>query len=105
MSDPKITDYSKIIQQIEKGISIDKAQKANKDKEGNFANLLKEAINEVSKVEKNADEEIKKVVTGEEKNIHKTLIAVEKADLSFQLMMEIKNKLMDAYNELMRTRI
>ncbi len=104
MSDPKITDYSKIIQQIEKGISIDKAQKGEQEK-GKFAELLKEAINEVSKVEKNADEEIKKVVTGEEKNIHKTLIAVEKADLSFQLMMEIKNKLMDAYQELMRTRI
>ena len=66
---------------------------------------MKDAIDEVSKVEQKADEEIKKVVTGEEKNIHKTLIAVEKADLSFQLMMEIKNKLMDAYQELMRTRV
>ena len=105
MSDPKITDYSKVIQQIEKGISIDKANKSGKGEKENFADFLKNAINEVSKVEKNADEEIKKVVSGEEKNIHKTLIAVEKADLSFQLMMEIKNKLMDAYQELMRTRV
>ncbi len=105
MSDPKITDYSKIIQQIEKGISIDKANKTGKEEGGKFAEILKDAIDEVSKVEQKADEEIKKVVTGEEKNIHKTLIAVEKADLSFQLMMEIKNKLMDAYQELMRTRV
>ncbi len=106
MSVNNITDYSKIIQNIEKEISANKAnQQQNEKGKPNFSEILKSALDDVSSVEKTAEEQINKAITGDETNVHKTLIAVEKADLSFKLMMEIRNKLMNAYNEIMRIRV
>ncbi len=105
MTTTKITDYSKIIQNIEKDISANKIKGEKEQGKVDFSEVLKSALNDVSNVEKTAEEQIKQAITGDDANVHKTLIAVEKADLSFKLMMEIRNKLMDAYNEIMRIRV
>jgi flagellar hook-basal body complex protein FliE len=105
MSATKITDYSKIIQNIEKDLSTNKIKGQKEQGKVDFSEVLKSALDDVSNVEKTAEEQIKQAITGDDANVHKTLIAVEKADLSFKLMMEIRNKLMDAYNEIMRIRV
>ncbi|HOP85379.1 MAG TPA: flagellar hook-basal body complex protein FliE [Syntrophorhabdaceae bacterium] len=70
-----------------------------------FTEILKDSINKVSALEKEADEEIKKLATMENKDIHTTMIAVEKADMTFQLMMQIRNKIISAYEEIMRMQV
>jgi flagellar hook-basal body complex protein FliE len=49
-----------------------------------------------------ADESVKQLVTGQTDDVQQVVMAVAQADLSFQLFMEIRNKLIDNYNELMR---
>ncbi len=68
-----------------------------------FQDVLKKAIQDVSGLEKEADQAIANLVEGKSDNIHEAMIALQKADLSFRAMMEVRDKLISAYKELMRT--
>ncbi|MBI1748063.1 MAG: flagellar hook-basal body complex protein FliE [Acidobacteria bacterium] len=70
-----------------------------------FGQVLKDAIMEVNQVQKQSDEEIHKLMTGEVNDVHTALIAVQKADMSFQMMMQIRNKIVQAYQEIMRMQL
>lgn len=70
-----------------------------------FKDFLAEAITEVQHLQNEADTTIKKVVAGEIKDVSEAMIAVEKADVSFQTMMTVRNKVMSAYEEIMRMQI
>ena len=67
-----------------------------------FLALLKENMDNVNKMQLNAESAMEQLATGKAQDIHKVMIAVEEANLSFMTMMQIRNKLIDAYNELMR---
>jgi flagellar hook-basal body complex protein FliE len=67
-----------------------------------FGDALKEAIATVNQVQKQSNHEIQKLMTGQSQDLHTTLIAVQKADLSFQMMMQVRNKIVQAYHEIMR---
>jgi flagellar hook-basal body complex protein FliE len=45
------------------------------------------------------------LVKGETKNIHETMIAIEKANVSFNMMIQVRNKLLSAYQEIMRMQL
>jgi flagellar hook-basal body complex protein FliE len=70
-----------------------------------FVDVLKDSINKVGELEKEADNEVQKLATMQTQDIHNTMIAVEKADLSFQMMMQIRNKIISAYEEIMRMQV
>ncbi len=70
-----------------------------------FVDVLKDSISKVSELEKEADMEAEKLATAESQDIHSTMIAIEKADLSFQMMMQIRNKIINAYEEVMRIQV
>ena len=70
-----------------------------------FGEVLRDAIHTTSEVQKESDLEIQKLMTGEGQDLHSTLIAVQKADLSFQTMMQVRNKLVQAYQEIMRMQV
>lgn len=72
---------------------------------GTFQDFLADAISEVQHLQNEADTTIKQVVSGEIKDVSEALIAVEKADISFQTMMTVRNKVMTAYEEIMRMQI
>ena len=61
-------------------------------------------LKEVNSAQKTAGEKIIGVISGEVEDLHEAMIAVEKAGLSFQLMLEFRNKLMETYQEIMRMR-
>jgi flagellar hook-basal body complex protein FliE len=67
-----------------------------------FGEVLENAIKEVSDIQKEAGEEARKLMTGEVKDIHTVMIAAQKAEISFQMMMQVRNKLVNAYQEIMR---
>ena len=67
-----------------------------------FGDMLKDYINDVNSMQNEMDHSISKMATGEVKDLHQVMLAVEKADLSFRLMMEVRNKLIKAYEEVMK---
>jgi flagellar hook-basal body complex protein FliE len=75
------------------------------EKGAGFGDLLKEAISTVNEVQKQSDQSIQKLMTGESKDLHTTVIAMQKADLSFQMMMQVRNKIVQAYQEIMRMQV
>jgi flagellar hook-basal body complex protein FliE len=70
-----------------------------------FSSVLKDAIADINKLQVNADEAIAKVQLDNTASIHEAMIALEKAGLSFRAMMQVRNKIMDAYQEVMRTQV
>jgi flagellar hook-basal body complex protein FliE len=75
---------------------------ARTEEGASFGDVLKEAISTVNELQKQSDHEIQKLMMGETQDLHTTLIAVQKADLSFQMMMQVRNKIVQAYQEIMR---
>lgn len=67
-----------------------------------FGDLLKQALQEVSQASAQADTEARNLMTGESADMHTAMLAVQNADLSFQMMMAVRSKLIDAYREVMR---
>ena len=70
-----------------------------------FSSLLQEAINDINKLQIQADEAITKVQLDSATSIHEAMIALEKADISFRTMMQVRNKILDAYQEIMRMQV
>lgn len=73
--------------------------------DGGFADVLKDSIQKVNNIQGEADQAIKGLSTGQVNNIHETMIAIEKANLSFNMMVQVRNKLVQAYEEIMRTQV
>lgn len=70
-----------------------------------FGEILKDAISTVNELQKQSDQEVQKLMAGESQDLHTTVIAMQKADLSFQMMMQVRNKIVQAYQEIMRMQI
>jgi flagellar hook-basal body complex protein FliE len=76
------------------------------EKSGNgFGEILKDAIATTNELQKQSDQEIQKLMAGESQDLHTAVIAMQKADLSFQMMMQVRNKLVQAYQEIMRMQL
>ncbi|MBI4474542.1 MAG: flagellar hook-basal body complex protein FliE [Acidobacteria bacterium] len=69
-----------------------------------FGNLLKDAIQQVNDVEKSSQGELQKFLNNES-DLHSVMLSLEKADMSFQVMMQVRNKIVQAYQEIMKTQV
>ena len=69
---------------------------------GGFADSLRDAMAEMGNLEAQSGTKVASVLEGTGGDVHTALIAVEKADLSFQLMMQVRNKIVSAYQEISR---
>ena len=68
-----------------------------------FSDFLKESVADVNKTQVQADESITKLLNGEQgAGMHETMLAVEQADLKMRLMVQVRNKAVEAYREIMR---
>jgi flagellar hook-basal body complex protein FliE len=67
-----------------------------------FGSAIKDAVESIDQTQKSAEGEISKAVTGESPDLHKTIIALQTADLKFQLGLQVRNKLIGAFDEIMR---
>lgn len=70
-----------------------------------FLDSLKSAIGKVNDAEMEAGRAVDALMTGETQDIHRTMVALQQADVSFQLMMQIRNKLVAAYEEIQRMQV
>jgi len=69
-----------------------------------FGKMLGEAIQQVNEVEKGSQDELQKYLSNDS-DLHSVMIALEKADLSFQVMMQVRNKFVQAYQEIMKSQV
>ena len=67
-----------------------------------FGQLLKGSLDQVNRLQQDADASINDLAVGKNTDIHKTMIAVERASVSFELLMQIRNKVIAAYERIMR---
>lgn len=72
---------------------------------GSFSNFLKRAVNEVNDKMQLGEMEKQKVLSGESTNLHQAIIATQEASVAFSLMIEVRNKLVESYQELMRMQV
>ena len=70
-----------------------------------FASLIKEQLQQVSQMQSEADDKVQKLLTGETQNLTEVFAAARKAEVAFSLLMEIRNKLLDAYQEVKNMRV
>lgn len=71
-------------------------------KSESFGSLLTNSLNEVNRLKLDADEAVNDLASGQQKDIHQTMIALEKAGVAFELLMQIRNKIVAAYESVMR---
>ncbi|MCK4257433.1 MAG: flagellar hook-basal body complex protein FliE [Halanaerobiales bacterium] len=90
------------VHNIQPNIAITGSEKVNKNTGTGFADLLKQAVQEVNNSQINADVIAEKFAIGEIDNIHQVTIATEQAKLAMDLTLAIRNKVVDAYKEIMR---
>lgn len=67
-----------------------------------FKSIFDNVLNDYISAEKQVDEDIYKLSTGESDDVHNLMINTQKAELSLDLMIQLRNKSLDAYNEIMR---
>ena len=70
-----------------------------------FGSVLKNTIMEINTLQNDADKVIANVQLEDAGSIHEAMIALEKAGISFQVMMQVRNKILDAYQEVMRMQV
>ncbi|MDJ0874213.1 MAG: flagellar hook-basal body complex protein FliE [Desulfobacterales bacterium] len=76
-----------------------------KDAAPGFGNLLEQALDDVTQKHVAADQAVSDLVAGKSQDIHNVMIATQKADIGFQLLMQVRNKVVGAYETIMRMQI
>lgn len=72
---------------------------------GSFSKLLEDSLDKINNFQNVADQSIVSFIKGDENEIHNVMIAMEEAKLTMQTAIEVRNKLVEAYQELSKTQI
>lgn len=67
--------------------------------------FFSELVSKVNDIQVQSDKSVQALASGENKNLHEVMIAVEKASISFQFMSQVRNKAIEAYQEVMRMQV
>lgn len=70
-----------------------------------FGDFLLESVSKVNNLQDQANVAMEKLASGKSKNLHETLLAVEKADIAFRTMNQVRSKVIDAYKEIMKMQV
>lgn len=81
------------------------AEKSARDATVSFGDTLSKAVKDVNSLQMEANKAVDQMIEGQDVDLHDVMIAAEKAKTSFDLLMEIRNKAISAYQELMRIQV
>lgn len=70
-----------------------------------FAETLRGALNEVNRLQGERDDTVRGMVTGTVQDPHEVMVITEEAQLAFELMLEVRNRLLESYQEIMRLQV
>jgi flagellar hook-basal body complex protein FliE len=77
----------------------------DKGQNKSFGEILKSHLSEVNHLQTSADVAAQNLASGQDKDIHNTMIAMEKASVALQMTMQVRNKVLEAYQEIMRMQV
>ena len=97
--------FQKGLESLNGTLPASNAQTKQVQNAGSFGNMLAHSLNDVNRLKLEADVATQNLATGKQKDIHATMIALEKADVAFQLLMQIRNKIISAYETVMRMQV
>ena len=81
------------------------AEGAAAPSDSSFGSVVRNAVESLDRSQKGAETEIARSVAGESPDLHRTIVALQSADLSFQLALQVRNKFIGAYDEIMRMQV
>ncbi len=84
---------------------INNLNPTDKDNNIGFSEWIKKEINQVNNNIATADIKLREYAMGETDNLHQVMMSLEKAKLSFELVVEVRNKLLEGYQEIMRMQV
>ena len=92
---------------IQPGIGVESTSGTGttESKKVTFGSLIGDLVRDVDAKGKTSTEELKKVMTGEVDNLHQSMVAMQEASVAFTLMVEVRNKLMESYQQIMRMQV
>jgi flagellar hook-basal body complex protein FliE len=98
-----VEDWSKSVELRGMGLEPNgfEADKVSKT----FGDFLKESISDVNTLQVEANQAMERLASGESKNLHETLLAVEKAEIAFKTMNQVRTKVIEAYREIMKMQV
>jgi flagellar hook-basal body complex protein FliE len=91
-----------------KSLTIDQPMSSGgslNETQGSFADTLKSAIDNVNQLQKTSDKAAQDLATGRTDNVAEVMIATEKADIALRVMVQVRNKIIDAYQEIMKMQV
>ena len=84
---------------------FDGTKPVSSPKSTDFVKVVSQQLAEVNQTQHTADQAIADLATGETDNVHDVVLSMAKADLTFRLVLEIRNRLVEAYQEIMRMQV
>ncbi len=93
------------LEKLSPGVDLTSPSAASPSGAASFSNVLGGFIQEVSDKQAAAGDAVSGLLSGKNVSLHQTMIAMEEASVSFQLMVEVRNRLLDSYQELMRMQV
>jgi flagellar hook-basal body complex protein FliE len=96
---------NRVERDLEQGLPLSLQEGQNGADRKTFGDFLANSLSDVNKLQVDANAAMQKLASGESKNIHETLLAVEKADIAFRTMNQVRTKVLDAYREIMRMQV
>jgi len=85
--------------------TLNKSDKTDGSKNIDFATMLKDSINKANAIQKDSEQSLYDIATGQVKDLHQAAIAINKAETNMKMMLEVRNKAILAYKEILKTQI
>ena len=93
-------DSKMFLNQIQNNTIDNTNKNLNESDKVNFTDVLNNAVNKVNDSQVKANNEIEALIKGDDITMHEVMLSTQEAQISMQLMLEMRNKLYDAYKEL-----
>jgi flagellar hook-basal body complex protein FliE len=93
------------LKKLSPGLDLSAPSAASSSGTASFSNVLGGLVQEVSDKQAAASDAVSGLLGGKNVSLHQTMISMEEASVSFQLMVEVRNRLLDSYQELMRMQV
>ena len=84
---------------------INSDKKVTEQSNSNFSDIFKQAIDSVNGAQVNSDNMVEGLIKGEDVSMHDVMLSVQEAQMSMQLLLEVRNKFVEAYQEINKVQI
>lgn len=93
------------LREARESIQSDRTNGAQESEGATFGDFLKSLAQEANTSQLAADHKMQEVAAGRNKDLHGAVLAMEKADVNFRLLAQVRNKVIEAYREIMRMQV